>query len=295
MADSLVSTMERHGGLIRQADLDRYKVYWRDPIVLHYRGYTIYGAAPPSSGGLTTGIALNLFTAYGKLPPFGSATLLQLEFETLRRAFILRNSTIGDPDYEKIPVAWLLSPQLADSLLHTIEPGHATATLKAMGVAGTGSTTHMSVVDAEGNAVANTTTLNDLFGCGVVIPGAGVLLNDTMDDFTVAPGRANSWGVITGQVNAIAPLKRPLSSMSPTLVVSPAGKVVLVLGSRGGATIITQVLQVLSDVIDHDMGLIDAVSAPRVHHQALPDTMNGSWRFPHGSGRFAAGDGLRHT
>jgi gamma-glutamyltranspeptidase/glutathione hydrolase len=152
-----------------------------------------------------------------------------------------------------------------------MKPGLATPTIEAQAGAGTGSTTHFSVVDADGNAVANTYTLNDLYGCGVTVPGTGVLLNDIMDDFTVAPGRANSWGLIQGDVNAIAPLKRPLSSMSPTIVVGPDSTLRLVVGSRGGATIITQVLQVISNVIDHDMSLRDAVAAPRIHHQALPD------------------------
>jgi len=273
VGDSLVADMVRNGGLIRQADLDQYKVYWRQPITLQYRGHTIYAAPPPSSGGLTIGIALNLFSTWPALPPFGSATLLQFEIETLRRAYMLRNSVIGDPDFVSVPEQWLLSAALADSLRRTIEPGRATPTLGAQGGAGTGSTTHFSVVDGEGNAVATTFTLNDLYGSGVTVPGTGVLLNDIMDDFTVAPGRPNSWGLIQGEVNAIAPLKRPLSSMSPAIVLGRDGGLLLVLGSRGGATIITQVLQVLSNVIDHDMDLVNAVAAPRIHHQALPDSV----------------------
>ncbi len=273
VADSLVAVMERNGGLIRQADLDRYRVVWRQPITLHYRGYTIYGAPPPSSSGLTTGVALNLLSTWPTLPPFGSAELLQIEIEALRRSFILRNAVIGDPDFVTVPEQWLLSTVLADSLRRTMKPGRATPTLAAQASAGTGSTTHFSVVDAEGNAVSTTTTLNDLYGSGVMIPGTGVLLNDIMDDFTVAPGRANSWGLIQGDINAIAPLKRPLSSMSPTIVLAQDGSLLLVLGSRGGATIITQVLQVLSNVIDHRMDLVTAVAAPRIHHQALPDTV----------------------
>ena len=273
VADSLVADMERNGGLIRQADLDAYKVHWREPLVLHYRGNTIYAAPPPSSAGLTMGVALNVFATWKTLPPFGSATLLQLEVETLRRAFTLRNTTIGDPDFVTVPTTWLLSSALADSLRRTIKPGRATPTLEGSPPAGTGSTTHFSVVDAEGNAVSNTYTLNDLYGCGVTVPGTGVLLNDIMDDFTVAPGRPNSWGLIQGDVNAIAPLKRPLSSMSPTIVLGPDSTLRLVVGSRGGATIITQVLQVVSNVIDHRMGLVDAVAAPRIHHQALPDAV----------------------
>ena len=271
VADSLVLDMERNGGLIRQADLDQYQVYWREPLTLHYRGYTIFAAPPPSSAGLTMGVVFNVFSTWPELPPFGSAALLQIEIETMRRGFVLRNAVIGDPGFVTVPEQWLLSTALADSLRKTMTPGRATPTLAAQAGAGTGSTTHFSVVDVEGNAVSNTYTLNDLYGCGVTIPGAGVLLNDIMDDFTVAPGRANSWGLIQGDVNAIAPLKRPLSSMSPSIVLGPDGALRLVVGSRGGATIITQVLQVISNVIDHDMGLVDAVAAPRIHHQALPD------------------------
>jgi gamma-glutamyltranspeptidase/glutathione hydrolase len=218
VAESLVVDMARHGGLITQADLDQYKVYWRQPIALQYRGHTIYAAPPPSSGGLTLGLALNLFSTWAALPPFGSTALLQIEIETMRRAFVLRNATIGDPDFVTVPEQRLLSAALADSLRATIDPTRATPTLGAEAGAGTGSTTHFSVVDREGNAVATTTTLNDLYGSGVTIPGTGVLLNDIMDDFTVAPGRPNSWGLIQGEVNAIAPLKRPLSSMSPAIM-----------------------------------------------------------------------------
>jgi gamma-glutamyltranspeptidase/glutathione hydrolase len=273
VADSLVADMARNGGLVRQADLDRYRAYWRQPVTLHYRGYTIFAAPPPSSAGLTMGVVLNVLSTWPELPAFGSATLLQIEIETMRRGFVLRNAAIGDPGFVTVPEQWLLSAALADSLRRSMKVGQATPTLEAQAGAGTGSTTHFSVVDREGNAVSNTYTLNDLYGCGVTVPGTGVLLNDIMDDFTVAPGRANSWGLIQGDVNAIAPLKRPLSSMAPTIVVGRDNALRLVVGSRGGATIITQVLQVISNVIDHDMGLVDAVAAPRIHHQALPDVV----------------------
>ena len=273
VADSLVADMARNGGLIRQADLDHYNVFWREPLTLRYRGYTIYAAPPPSSAGLTMGVALNVFSTWPALPGFGTAALLQIEIETMRRSFVLRNAAIGDPDFVTVPQQWLLSAALADSLRRSMKPDRATPTLEAQAGTGTGSTTHYSVVDEEGNAVSTTYTLNDLYGCGVTVPGTGVLLNDIMDDFTVAPGRPNSWGLIQGDVNAIAPLKRPLSSMAPTIVVGRDGALRLVVGSRGGATIITQVLQVLSNVIDHRMGLVDAVAAPRIHHQALPDVV----------------------
>ncbi len=271
VADSLVAEMQRGGGLISHEDLARYRVIWRAPVTLHYRGYTIYSAPPPSSGGLTMGMMFNVLAGWPQLPAFGSAGLLHLELETMRRAYVQRNSVMADPAFVDNHEARLLSSALADSLRASIDPGHATPTLAAAGVTGTGSTTHYSVVDAAGNAVATTTTINDLFGSGVTVSGAGFLLNDIMDDFTAAPGRPNSWGLIQGEQNAVAPWKRPLSSMSPSIVLDPDGRLLLVLGSRGGATIITQVYHVIANVIDHHMQLGDAVSAPRLHHQALPD------------------------
>jgi gamma-glutamyltranspeptidase/glutathione hydrolase len=273
VADSLVAGMQRGGGHISHEDLERYRVIWRAPVALTYRGYTIYGAPPVSSGGLTMGMIFNVLAGWPRLPPFGSAKLLHLEAESMRRAYVLRNSTIADPAFVAVPVERLLSMQLADSLRGTINLARATPTIAPDEVAGRGSTTQCSVVDADGNAVSTTTTINDLFGSGVTVSGAGFLLNDIMDDFTTAPGRPNSWGLIQGEVNAIAPYKRPLSSMSPTIVLDPKGRLLLVLGSRGGASIITQVYHVVANVIDHHMSLGDAVSAPRAHHQALPDTL----------------------
>jgi gamma-glutamyltranspeptidase/glutathione hydrolase len=263
--------MKRGGGLITLADLAAYRPIWRDPVRIDYRGFTVLGAPPVASGGLTAGVALNLFQT-GPMPAFGSAEQLHLYAETFRRAFTLRNRHLGDPAFATIPQAWLLSRELADSLRRTIVPDRATPTLAPAG-AGTGSTTHYSIVDPQGNAVATTTTINDLFGSGVTVSGAGFLLNDEMDDFTTAPGRPNSWGVVGGEVNAPSPGKRPLSSMTPTIVLDRDGRTLLLLGSRGGATIITQVVQVLVNVLDYRMDLVDAVSAPRVHHQALPDRL----------------------
>jgi gamma-glutamyltranspeptidase/glutathione hydrolase len=271
VADSLVAEMQRGGGVITHDDLQRYRVIWRAPITLRYRGYTIYSAPPVSSGGLTMGIMFNVLAGWAEVPPFGSTELLHLETETMRRAYILRNGIMADPAFVDNRAEWLLSSVLADSLRATISPDRASPTLADAGVAGTGSTTHYSVVDAEGNAVSTTTTINDLFGSGVTVTGAGFLLNDIMDDFTAAPGRPNSWGLIQGHQNAVAPWKRPLSSMTPTIVLDRDGRLLLVLGSRGGATIITQVYHVVANVIDHRMSIGDAVSAPRIHHQALAD------------------------
>lgn len=270
VAESLAAEMRRGGGLIDRQDLERYRVIWRAPTTFTYRGYTILSAPPVSSGGLTMGMMFNILSGWPRVPPFGSTALLHLEIETMRRAYTLRNSTIGDPAFVDVPVRRLLSKELADSLRASIDLSRATPTLAA-GVAGTGSTTNYSVVDAEGNAVANTYTINDLFGSGVTVSGAGYLLNDIMDDFTTAPGRENSWGLVQGEVNAIAAYKRPLSSMSPTMVLDRDGRLLIVLGSRGGATIITQVYHVIANVIDHHMSIGQAVAAPRVHHQALPD------------------------
>jgi gamma-glutamyltranspeptidase/glutathione hydrolase len=273
VADAFVTEMRQGGGLITHDDLQRYRVIWRAPVALQYRGYTIYSAPPVSSGGLTMGIMLNVLAGLPQVPPFGSAALLHLETETMRRAYILRNSIMADPAFVDNREAWLLSAALADSLRGSIDLARATPTLVLAGAAGTGSTTHYSVVDVEGNAVSTTTTVNDLFGSGVTVTGAGFLLNDIMDDFTAAPGRPNSWGLIQGHQNAVAPWKRPLSSMTPTIVLDPEGNLLLVLGSRGGATIITQVYHVIANVIDHRMTLRDAVSAPRIHHQALADVL----------------------
>ncbi len=273
VAESLAAEMRRGGGLIDLDDLERYRVIWRAPISFRYREHVIYGAPPVSSGGLTMGMMFNVLGGWPRVPPFGSAELLHLEVETMRRAYMLRNSTIADPAFVDVPDQRLLSVALADSLRASINLARATPTLSGDNVAGTGSTTHFSVVDADGNAVANTTTINDLFGSGVTVSGAGFLMNDIMDDFTTAPGRENSWGLIQGEVNAIAPYKRPLSSKSPTIVLGPDGSLLMVLGSRGGATIITQVYHVVANVIDHRMRLADAVAMPRAHHQALPDAI----------------------
>jgi gamma-glutamyltranspeptidase/glutathione hydrolase len=272
VADSLVAEMQRGGGLVTHADLAAYRAVWRDPVAVPYRGHTVIGAPPVSSGGITLGVMLNVLQAGGPVPAFGSADMLHLYAETMRRGFVMRNRHVADPAYHAVPMAWLLSPSVGDSLRRTIDPAEATPT-PALATPGTGSTTHYSIVDGEGMAVATTTTINDLYGCGVTVSGAGFLLNDEMDDFNTAPNRPNSWGLVQGSPNNVEPGKRPLSNMTPTMVLDPEGRLLLVLGSRGGPTIITQVLQVVVNVIDHRMGLVDAVGAPRVHHQALPDLL----------------------
>src|SRR2546428_10702409 len=199
---------------------------------------------------------------------------MHLQTEAMRRAYVDRNAFLGDPDFVDVPLARLLSKSHADTLRASIDPQRATPSPAAGGAHSEGTeTTHYSIVDADGNAVSCTTTLNNDCGSAVTVTGAGFLLNDEMDDFTSAPGKPNLFGLIQGEANAIAPGKRMLSAMTPSLVLDPAGRLALVLGSPGGSRIPTAVYQVISDVIDQDMPLPDAVAAPRVHHQALPDVL----------------------
>ncbi|HLZ46942.1 MAG TPA: gamma-glutamyltransferase [Gemmatimonadales bacterium] len=272
IADLIVAEMKRGGGLITKDDLKRYQPKWRTPVELTYRGYTIYSMPPPSSGGVTMGEMLNMLEGYDTLPAFGTAPYVHLLTEVMRRAFIDRNRFLGDPDFVDMPLERLLSKSYAASLRSQIDPQRATPTPpQSTGGGEPLETTHYSVVDAKGNAVSVTTTLNGGFGSGVTVTGAGFLLNNEMDDFTSAPGKPNMYGLIQGVANAIAPGKRMLSAMTPSIVTDSAGQVQLVVGSPGGPTIITTVAQVILNVLDQHMSLADAIAAPRVHHQALPD------------------------
>lgn len=274
VADSIVAEMERGGGLISKADLAGYRALWREPVRISYRGYTILSMPPASSGGVTLGLILNIMEGYGTLPPFGSAPLLHREAEAMRRAFTDRNTYLGDPGFVRMPLARLESKAYADSLRGGIDLSRATPTPPFNpALREGGSTTHYSTVDAAGNAVSGTTTLNDSYGSAVAVSGAGFLLNDEMDDFTTAPGKPNGYGLVQGEANAIQPGKRMLSAMTPSIVLDPSGALFLVVGTPGGPTIITQVYHVVSNVIDHGMSLPDAVAAPRMHHQALPDSI----------------------
>jgi gamma-glutamyltranspeptidase/glutathione hydrolase len=274
IADLIVAEMERGGGLITKADLARYRAKWREPVRIAYRGHTVLTMPPPSGGGVTLAELLNVMEGYRPLPPFGSAALLHLEVEAMRRAYTDRNRYLGDPDFVDMPLGRLLSKAYAAELRDGIDPRRATPTPPAAGIRSEGTeTTHYSIVDAAGNAVSCTTTLNNDFGSAVTVAGAGFLLNDEMDDFTAAPGKPNLYGLVQGEANAIAPGKRMLSAMTPTIVLDPDGRVLLVLGSPGGSRITTAVFQVLSNVIDHGLSLADAVAAPRVHHQGLPDVV----------------------
>lgn len=278
VADLIVAEMERGGGLISHADLAAYGARWREPVTIRYRGHTIHSMSPASSGGVTLALILNQLEGFGPLPPFGSAALLHVEAEAMRRAYTDRNHYLGDPDQVAMPIARLTSKAYADSLRASINPARATPTRDVRPGLGDGThTTHYSVVDAEGNAVSTTTTLNNSYGSAVTVEGAGFLLNDEMDDFASAPGQANMYGLVQGEANAIAPGKRMLSAMTPSVVLDPEGRLLLVLGTPGGPTIITQVYHVLSNVLDHGMSLADAVAAPRMHHQGLPDEIRLEW------------------
>ncbi|MDH4044423.1 MAG: gamma-glutamyltransferase, partial [Gemmatimonadota bacterium] len=274
VADSIAAEMQRGGGLITRADLAGYAPHWREPITFSYRGHTIYSMAPASSGGITLALMLNMLGGYDTLPTFGSADQVHLLAEVMRRAFADRNHYLGDPAFVSMPVGTLISREYADGRRADIAPDRASPSAAiGPGPAEHVETTHYSVVDAAGNAVSVTTTINGGFGSAVTVSGAGFLLNNEMDDFAAAPNRPNQFGLIQGEANAIAPAKRMLSAMTPTIVLDPAGELLLVVGTPGGPTIITTVAQVISNVIDHGMPLERAVAAPRVHHQHLPDTL----------------------
>jgi gamma-glutamyltranspeptidase / glutathione hydrolase len=289
MARELAAAIHKGGGLITAADLAAYEVKEREPIRGSYRGYDIISAPPPSSGGVALVEILNILEGFD-LTKFGnrSADAIHLEVEAFRRAFYDRTDFMGDPDFAKIPVAQLVDKKYAAAWRESIDPNRATPSkdLKrpsftelervaqsqrsAVAVREPENTTHYSVVDAEGNAVAVTTTLNDSFGSRVTAEGLGFLLNDEMDDFAAKQGVPNAYGLIQGPANTIGPGKRPLSAMTPTIVLK-GGKLFLVLGSPGGPTIITTVANVIIGVIDFSLDIQEAVNAPRFHHQWLPD------------------------
>jgi gamma-glutamyltranspeptidase / glutathione hydrolase len=274
IADLIVAEMARGGGIITREDLAGYRPRWREPIRVEYRGYAVYSMPPSSSGGVTLAEILNILGGYDSLPPFGSTALLHLETEAMRRAFEDRNHWLGDPDFVQMPLDRLLSKSYAAELRAQIDPARATPTPPFQaGPPGSTETTHYSIVDADGNAASVTTTLNNSYGSAVTVAGAGFLLNDEMDDFATAPGKPNMFGLVQGEVNAVAPGKRMLSAMTPTIVLDPAGRLFLVAGAPGGPRIITAVYHAISNVIDHHMSLAQAIEAPRGHHQALPDTL----------------------
>jgi gamma-glutamyltranspeptidase/glutathione hydrolase len=273
VAELILAEMQRGGGLISREDLAGYKPIWRDPIEISYRGYTIYSMPPASSGGVTMGEILNIMEGFGPLPHFGSAALIHREAEAMRRAFTDRNTYLGDPGFVHNPLDRLLSKEYAATLRQQIGERASPTPRFDPGAPGGPSTTHYSVVDAEGEAVSCTTTLNNSYGSAVTVTGAGFLLNDEMDDFATAPGEPNMYGLVQGEANAIAPGKRMLSAMTPSIVLDPTKQLYMVVGTPGGPRIITMVYHVISNVIDHHMSLPDAVAAPRMHHQGLPDSL----------------------
>lgn len=271
----LVEEMERRGGLITRKDLTAYQPVEREPVRGRYRGYEILSMPPPSSGGAVLIEMLNTLEGYD-LSGMGhnSSETYHLLIEVMLRGFADRAEHFGDPAFVRVPLAGLTSKAYARDRARTIDPKRATPSARVKHgdplTYESEQTTHYTVVDAKGNAVSNTYTLNASYGSGVTVRGAGFLLNNEMDDFTSKPGSPNLFGLIQGEANAIAPGKRPLSSMTPTMVLKD-GKLFCALGSPGGPTIINSVMQVLLNVIDHGMTLQGAVNAPRIHHQWLPD------------------------
>lgn len=277
IARRLAEASHAHGGEITLEDLRSYKVHERKPLEGDYKGYRIITAPPPSSGGVAILEMLAMLegTGYEKAGA-GSAASSHYLAEVMRRAYADRASYLGDPDFSKIPVSGLLNRKYAASLRASIHPDHATPsdTLGAGRPAAyeSGETTHFSVIDSAGTIVALTYTINGWWGNGVTVPGLGFLLNNEMDDFAAKPGEPNAFGLVQGEPNAIQPFKRPLSSMTPTIVLRD-GKPYLVLGAPGGARIITGVLQVLLNVVDFGLTVQEAVDQPRLHHQWKPDKL----------------------
>jgi len=272
-AKAIVATMQKYHGQITREDLEHYQAKLRPPLVGHFRGYDILSVPPPSAGGTMLIEMLNVLEPLD-LGTANSSASIHLLAETMRRAYADRASFMGDADFASVPVAGLTSPRYAAQLREEILHASPEAPVRAGAPQGfeSGATTHFSVVDAQGDAVANTYTLNAWFGSGVTVEGAGFLLNNEMDDFTVKPGSPNLFGLVQGEANAIAPHKRPLSSMTPTMVLRD-GKVRLVLGSPGGSTIINTVLEVLLDVLVYRMDVLQAVTLPRFHDQWMPDLL----------------------
>lgn len=272
----IASDMKEHGGLITQADLRRYTAKERKPLIGDYRGYQVITMPPPSAGGVCLLQMLNILEGFNlsNLSPSGSPKY-HLLVEAMRRAYADRASYLGDSDFVKVPLSKLLDKNYAAGLRATIDLNHASKSNPEMSHTLLGTepmdTTHFSIVDSEGNAVANTYTLNDIYGSGVSIKGTGILLNDEMDDFTTQVGSPNTWNVIQGEQNAIEGGKRPISSMTPTIVLRKDGTFWFSVGARGGTRISTTVLQILINVIDHHMNIQQAIDAPRVHHQWFPD------------------------
>ncbi|HZO53933.1 MAG TPA: gamma-glutamyltransferase [Bryobacteraceae bacterium] len=273
----LAEEMRRNGGLITEEDLRQYEAVERKPLLGSYKGFEIITAPPPSSGGLGLLQILAILdgTGYEKTG-FESAQTIHWEAEAMRRYYADRSEFLGDPDFFNVPSKGLLDPRYIDKLRASIDPARASTSVEIK--PGTprdyesAETTHFSIVDAEGSTVSMTYTINGSFGCGVTVPGLGFLLNNEMDDFAAKPGEPNMFGLVQGESNAVAPKKRPLSSMTPTIIAKD-GKPYLVVGAPGGSRIITGVTQVILNVLDFGMNVQEAIDAPRLHHQWLPDKL----------------------
>jgi gamma-glutamyltranspeptidase/glutathione hydrolase len=281
-AEKIAAEMEKGLGLITEEDLANYHSVWREPVTGEYRGYKIWGMPPPSSGGALIVQMLNMIEPFGlRGMGWGSPGAIHLMVEAERRAYADRTQHLGDPDYYDVPLAMLTSKEYARKRFSDFDPKRASDSREI----GAGSwpeespqTTHFSVLDKWGNGVALTTTLNSSYGNKIVVEGTGILLNNEMDDFAAKRNVANQFGLLGREANAIEPGKRMLSSMSPTIV-TKEGKPFLLTGSPGGSTIITTTLQVIVNVIDHQMPIDEAVAAPRFHHQWMPDAI---WHGPGG-------------
>lgn len=277
VGQSLVASSQAGKGLITQADLDGYSTRELAPVECDYRGYRVVSAPPPSSGGVIICEMLNILEGYPlKDLGFRSAQAVHYQIEAMRHAYVDRNSYLGDPDFVKNPLDRLLDKGYAEKIRGAIDPAKAGVSkdIKPGVAPHEGSnTTHYSIIDQWGNAASVTYTLNDWFGAKVTAAKTGVLLNNEMDDFTAKIGVPNLYGLVQGEANAIAPGKRPLSSMSPTIV-SKDGKPVFVVGTPGGSRIITAVLHTILNVVDYGMNVQEAVDAPRFHQQWLPDVTN---------------------
>ena len=277
-AKTLAKHIQTMGGIITEDDLANYEAVWRDPVVFSYRDLKVISMAPPSSGGMTLAQILKMIEPYD-LKKFGSQSpeYVQVLVEAERRAYADRNYYLGDPDFVKIPVDQLLDDSYLKSRMESFSFEKATKSEEIaegkIAFAESMETTHYSIVDPEGNAVSVTTTLNGGYGSKVYIDELGFFMNNEMDDFSAKPGTPNMFGLIGAEANSIAPGKRMLSSMTPTIV-EKDGKLWMVVGTPGGSTIITSVLQTILNVAEFDMGMQEAVNAPRFHHQWLPDLVN---------------------
>lgn len=275
IAKKFVAASKNYDGLFSLDDFKGYKVVEREAVRGNYRGYEVVSMPPPSSGGVHLIQMLNVLEGYDlKLMGHNSAQYLHTLTETMRRAYADRSQHLGDPDFYQVPVEKLIDKAYAKTLREQIDPKKATASEDVapskLAPKESHDTTHYSVADRWGNLVSNTYTINYSYGSGIVVDGTGILLNNEMDDFSAKPGEPNAYGLLGSEANAIEPRKRPLSSMTPTLVIKD-GQPVLATGSPGGSTIITIVLQIVLNTIDFEMNIAEATSVPRMHHQWFPD------------------------